>query len=184
MKVLVTEKRARWFFAAHLQSALGTGGANALFGAVRELGQLAGPICAAGVLLFGGPQGVLVLNAVTFACSALMLSRLRGHIRAAPAADSGPGEDGSVLRLPGVAGLILTSGAVLLAAGMTNVAELVLAKDELHAGGSGFGLLGSAVAPALAFALVGGATLFILLAASFRTEAQHGPQVVVATTPA
>src|SRR3954471_23530202 len=27
MKVLVTERRARWFFAAHLQSALGTGAA-------------------------------------------------------------------------------------------------------------------------------------------------------------
>jgi MFS family permease len=264
------------------------GAANALFGAVRELGQLAGPVCAAGILLAGGPQGVLVLNAVTFACSALLLSRLRGHVRPAAAEDSGPEEDVSVLRLPGVAPLILTSGAVLLAAGTTNVAELVLAKDELHAGGSGFGLLvsaygigmlagsllgsredglqsrylaalgalglgllGSAVAPALGFALVsfavagagnglfvvanrtllqravperahgrafgvldaidswgfgaaillggvmaaglggrltfalaGAATLFILLAASFRREVQHGPQVVVAPNPA
>jgi MFS family permease len=261
--------------------------ANALFGAVRELGQLAGPVCAAGILIFGGPQGVLVLNAVTFACSALLLYRLRGHVRPAASQDSAPGEDRGVLRRPGVARLILTSGAVLLAAGTTNVAEFVLAK-ELHAGGSGFGLLvsaygvgmlagsllgnredglrprylaaigvlglgllGSAAAPALAFALVsfavagagnglfvvtcrtllqravperahgrafgvldavdswgfgaamllggamasglggratfalaGAATLFILLAASFREEVQHGPQVVVAPTPA
>jgi MFS family permease len=264
------------------------GAANALFGAVRELGQLAGPACAAGILLFGGPQGVLWLNAVTFAASALLLSQLRGHVRPAAAEDSESGEDGSVLRLPGVAALILTSGAVLLAAGTTNVAELVLAKEELHAGGSGFGLLvsaysigmltgsllgnredglrasylaaigalglgllGSAAAPALVFALAsfavagagnglavvtcrtllqravperahgrafglldavdswgfgaamllggamasslggratfalgGAATLLILLAASFRKEVQHGPQVVVAPTPA
>jgi MFS family permease len=264
------------------------GAANALFGAVRELGQLAGPVFAAGILLFGGAQGVLVLNAVTFVCSALLLSRLRGHVRPVAAADAEPGQDGGVLRQPGVAALILTSGAVLLAAGTTNVAELVLAKDELHAGGSGFGLLvsaygigmligsllgnredglrgrylaalgalglgllGSAVAPALAFALAsfafagtgnglfvvanrtllqravperahgrafgvldavdswgfgaaillggvmatslggratfalaGTATLFILLAATLRKEVQHGPQVVVAPTPA
>lgn len=264
------------------------GAANALFGAVRELGQLAGPACAAGILLVGGAQSVLVLNAITFACSALLLSRLRGHVRPAAAEDSGPGEDGGVLRLPGVAALILTSGAVLLAAGTTNVAELVLANEELHAGGTGFGLLvsaygigmltgsllgnredglrarylvaigalglgllGSAAAPTLAFALAsfavagagnglfvvtcrtllqravperahgrafgvldavdswgfgaaillggamasglggratfalaGAATLLILLAASLRKEVQHGPQVVVAPTPA
>jgi MFS family permease len=111
---------------------------------VRELGQLAGPACAAGILIFAGPQGVLVLNAVTFAFSALLLCRLRGHVRSPAAEDSGPGEDGSVLRLPGVAALMFTSGAVLLAAGTTNVAELVLARQELHAGGSGFGLLVSA----------------------------------------
>jgi MFS family permease len=120
------------------------GAANALFGAVRELGQLVGPACAAAILLFSGPQAVLVLNAVTFAASALLLSRLRGHVRPAAAPDEDQAQAGSVLRLPGVARLIFTSGAVLLAAGTTNVAELVLAKEELHAGGSGFGLLVSA----------------------------------------
>jgi MFS family permease len=118
--------------------------ANALFGAVRELGQLAGPACAAGLLLFSGPQLVLVLNAVTFAASALLLSRLRSHVRPAAPADEDGAHAGSVLRLPGVAALIFTSGAVMLTCGTTNVAELVLAKEELHVGGSGFGLLVSA----------------------------------------
>jgi MFS family permease len=120
------------------------GGANALFGAVRELGQLAGPACAAAMLLFSGPQAVLVLNAVTFAASALLLSRLRGHVRPVAAADEDAPHEGGVLRLPGVAALIFTSGAVLFACGTTNVAELVLATEELHAGGSGFALLVSA----------------------------------------
>ncbi len=55
----------------------------------------------------------------------------------------------------------------------------------------GFGaaiLLGGAMATGLGgratFALAGAATLFILLAASFRKEVRHGPQVVVAPTPA
>ena len=56
------------------------GAANALFGAVREIGQLAGPVCAAALLaLVRRAQPVLVLNAVTFAASAAMLTRLRGR---------------------------------------------------------------------------------------------------------
>jgi MFS family permease len=123
------------------------GPANAVFGAVRELGQLLGPVCAAGLLLAGGPSVVLVLNAVTFAASCALLARLRGHVRAAerePAGDA-PAQ-GGVLRLRQARRLILTSGAVIFTCGTTNVAELVLAKTDLHAGGTGFGLLVSAYA--------------------------------------
>jgi MFS family permease len=119
------------------------GAANAVFGAVRELGQLAGPACAAGALALLGAPAVLALNALTFAVSALMLTRLRGHVRAV-AAEEEPEARGGVLRLPGVRALVLTSGAVMFTSGATNVAELVLAKSDLHAGGSGFGLLVSA----------------------------------------
>ncbi len=56
--------------------------ANGLFGAVREIGQLIGPAVAAGAMLFSGPELVLALNAVTFAASALLLTRLRGHVTA------------------------------------------------------------------------------------------------------
>jgi MFS family permease len=116
------------------------GAANAAFGAVRELGQLLGPACAAGLLALMGAPAVLALNALTFAASALMLTRLRGHVRPA-AAEQADERRGGVLRLPGVRALILTSGAVMFTSGATNVAELVLAKRDLHAGGSGFGLL-------------------------------------------
>jgi MFS family permease len=119
------------------------GAANAVFGAVRELGQLVGPACAAGALALVGPSAVLGLNALTFAVSALLLARLHGHVRPA-AADLEEERRGSVLRLPGVRALILTSGAVMFTSGATNVAELVLAKSDLHAGGTGFGLLVSA----------------------------------------
>jgi MFS family permease len=123
------------------------GAANAVFGAVREIGQLLGPVCAAGLLLAGGPRVVLVLNALTFAASFALLTRLRGHIRAAqPDAEGDAPAGGGILRLPGARRLILTSGAVIFTCGTTNVAELVLAKRDLHAGGTGFGLLVSAYA--------------------------------------
>jgi hypothetical protein len=123
------------------------GAANAVFGAVRELGQLLGPVCAAGLLLAGGPGVVLVLNALTFAASCGMLARLRGHVRAAQSERAGDEPaGGGVLRLRQARRLILTSGPVIFTCGTTNVAELVLARTDLHAGGTGFGLLVSAYA--------------------------------------
>ena len=56
--------------------------ANALYGMVRDVGQLVGPALAAGLLLLGSPELVLGLNAITFAISAGLLVRLRGHVRA------------------------------------------------------------------------------------------------------
>ena len=122
--------------------------ANGLFGAVREIGQLIGPAVAGGVLLLAAPELVLGLNAITFAASALFLTRLRGHLRAPAQTDDevgGPTNVLGVLRDPLVRSLVLTSGGVMLVAGATNVAELVLARDQLHGGGTGFALLVSAV---------------------------------------
>jgi len=121
--------------------------ANGMFGAVREIGQLSGPALAAGVLLMTSPDLVLAVNALTFAVSALFLTRLRGRLRptvSEPAEGAGPRNTLGVLRDPLVRSLVLTSGAVMLVAGATNVAELVLAKEQLGAGGSGFALLVSA----------------------------------------
>ena len=122
--------------------------ANGMFGAVREIGQLIGPAVAGVVLLIASPELVLGLNAITFAVSALFLTRLRGHVRVAAQSDeteiAGPTNLIGVLRDPLVRSLILTSGGVMLVAGATNVAELVLARDQLHGGGTGFALLVSA----------------------------------------
>jgi MFS family permease len=115
--------------------------ANGLFGAVREIGQLIGPAVAAGMMLFAAPELVLGLNAVTFAASALLMSRLRGHVSEAVAVCEAPADLLGVLREPLVRSLVLTSGAVMLVAGATNVAELVLANEQLGGGRSGFALL-------------------------------------------
>jgi MFS family permease len=117
--------------------------ANGTFGAVREIGQLIGPALAAGVLVIASPELVLGLNALTFAISALLLTRLRGRLNAAEATapEATEANVASVLKDRLTRSLVLTSGAVMLVAGATNVAELVLAKTELHGGGSGFALL-------------------------------------------
>ena len=113
--------------------------ANGIFGAVREIGQLAGPALAAGVLLVATPSTLLAFNAATFAVSALLLTRLRGKLNP-PAADT-TDEQTTSTSLRAARPLFVTSAAVMLVAGATNVAELVLARDELGAGGTGFALL-------------------------------------------
>ena len=112
--------------------------ANGIFGAVREIGQLAGPALAAGVLLVATPSALLAFNAATFAVSALLLTRLRGKLNAPAAAADEPT---TATSLRAARPLFVTSAAVMLVAGATNVAELVLARDELGAGGTGFALL-------------------------------------------
>jgi MFS family permease len=114
--------------------------ANGIFGAMREIGQLAGPALAAAILLVAEPSALLAFNALTFAISALLLTRLQPHATTPHEQDEARGT-ADLLRDRTVRGLLATSGAVMLVAGATNVAELVLARDELGAGGSGFGLL-------------------------------------------
>jgi MFS family permease len=89
---------------------------------------------------------VLALNAATFAISALLLTRLRGVAVAADDPQAGaaaPARGGlrAVIADPLVRTLVATSGAIMLAGGMMNVAELVLAQRELGAGGTGFAIL-------------------------------------------
>ena len=135
------------------------GAANGLFGAMRETGQLLGPALAAGVLLLAAPAAIVAFNAVTFVVSALMLSRLRGHVRPVAAHDDETTTIGvrGLLREPIVRSLVGTSGAVMLVAGATNVAELVITQRELGVGSTGFALLVSAFGCGmLAGSLLGG----------------------------
>ena len=126
--------------------------ANALYIMLRDGGHLLGPACAAGLLLLAGPQVVIGLNAATFAMSAVLLLPLRGHLRAqAPLdADAEPVPASTlagvsrVLREPLVRTLIASSSAVVLVAGIMNIAELVLAQQELGSGHIGFAVLVSA----------------------------------------
>jgi MFS family permease len=130
--------------------------ANGLFNAMRETGFLLGPVLAAVLLALASPAAVLTVNAVTFGLSALLLTRLRGHVRVSAADrgdDGAPGGLRAVLAERGVPLLIATSGLVTLTAATINVAELVLAHDDLHAGATGFALL----VCAYGFGLVGGA---------------------------
>lgn len=124
--------------------------ATALYGAITDLGFIAGPALAALILLVGGPEAILVGNAATFALSGLVLAGLT--FGAAPESDDSGAARSGLLReareglralagMAGVRAVVVASGAMLLFAGLFNVAELPYATDELDAGDAGFAVL-------------------------------------------
>ena len=124
--------------------------ATSLYGALMDVGFVAGPAIAAGFMLAGGPEAVLIANAVTFALSALLLASIRfGEVHAR---DETGGAHPSLVRdvrdglaaaarIPGLRLLLLASAAALFFGGLFNVAELLLATDELGASNAGFSVL-------------------------------------------
>jgi MFS family permease len=121
---------------------------TSLYGSLTDVGRTAGPALAAiGFPLVGG-DGIMLINAATFAVSAVVLSTLSfGESVAA----GEPPEGRSFVRevreglavatsSPLVRAVVVASSGVILFASMLNVAELPLAHD-LGAGASGFALL-------------------------------------------
>jgi MFS family permease len=122
---------------------------TSLYGSLTDVGRTAGPALAAvGFPLFGG-EGIMLVNAATFAISALALSTLSFGPRVAPE-DGADGERSFVAEVregvavanssPLVRAVVIASSGIILFASMLNVAELPLAHD-LGAGASAFALL-------------------------------------------
>jgi MFS family permease len=118
-----------------------------LFGALDDVGLTVGPALAAGLLAIVPPSALIGVNAASFAVSAVLLAGLarrehsgdRGEyrslwtdLRVGLRALSGQAD----VRL-----LLASSTAAVLFAGVTNVGEVVLARDVLAAGGSGLAAL-------------------------------------------
>jgi MFS family permease len=118
-----------------------------LFGALDDIGLTVGPALAAGLLAMTGPTMLLGANAASFALSAMLLAGLPGR---------GPSPEGVEYRslwtdlrdgLRALSGraevrlLLASSTAAVLFAGVTNVGEVLLARDVLGAGGSGLAAL-------------------------------------------
>jgi MFS family permease len=122
--------------------------AMSLYGSIREIGTTVGPALAAVVLLAVDADTLVLIDGITFAVSAAALATLpfggpperREAERPSLLADAGEGIR-AARRLPGVSTLILASSAVLLFAGMLNVAELLFARNELDVGASGFSIM-------------------------------------------
>jgi MFS family permease len=120
--------------------------ATALYGAVADLGFIVGPGLAAAAFALGGPDAILSANAVTFGISALALACLRFGAAPEPAADEDrkglmhDAREGlvAVLAMAGVRAVIFGSAAMLLAAGLFNVAELPFVRGDLDGGDTGF----------------------------------------------
>jgi len=119
--------------------------ANALFGAVQDAGMTLGPALAAGLIVLGGASLLLAVNAVAFAGSALLLSRVR--LASVPEQDEqteeslmGGAREGLLflLRHRILRVLFVGTFVIVLAAGMMNVAEVLLAQKDLGVGGAGF----------------------------------------------
>ena len=148
----------------HRPAALG------LFGALDDIGLTVGPALAAGLLATTGPQVLLGANAVSFAVSAFLLAGIASRGRR-----NGPREERTSLwtdlrvglrTLGGRADvrlLLASSTAAVLFAGVTNVGEVLLARDVLKAGGSGLAAM---------VAAHGVGTVLGSLAARFRTSFQ------------
>jgi|GEM_PF-1236936 len=136
--------------------------ATALYGAASDLGYTLGPAVAAGGFVLLGAETVLMVNGATFAISAVVLWRLSwGQTARAGSAGLRPAHsllqdarDGVRLaaRLPGTRTVLLAGGALLFFGGLLNVAELILATEELGVGETGFSML----VAVLGFGFIGG----------------------------
>ncbi len=124
------------------------GAALGLFGALDDLGLTLGPALAGVLLAVTGPSTLLGINAATFAVSALLVGTLaegvdeRFEVRARPAllreTRAGVRE---LLSVPGVRTLLACSTAVVLCIGVTNVGEVILARQVLDVGGTGLAVM-------------------------------------------
>lgn len=140
--------------------------ATAVYASITDLGYMVGPAIAALALLVSNAEGLLIVNGLTFAASALVLARLDFGHRPIAADGAAPG-GGSLLRsvsegmraatsLPAVPTVVLATGAVLLFAGLINVGELLLAEGELDAGGAGYSILVAAYGACFALGSLAG----------------------------
>jgi MFS family permease len=122
--------------------------ATSLYGAVTDFGYTVGPAVTAGALLLVDPEGVMLVNAVTFAGSAVILWRLAWGGSVAEEDEA----RGSLLletrlglqaaaTMPAIRIVIAGSAGTMFMAGLFNVAEPLFAADTLGTSDSGFALL-------------------------------------------
>ncbi len=120
--------------------------ATSLYGALADVGFTLGPALAGVGLLLASPETVMLVNGLSFAISAVALTRVplgggdrredsRSLMREARAGVR------AVAQMPGLRAVIVGSSAVVLFAGLFNVGQLLLAEEELGAGDAGFAML-------------------------------------------
>jgi hypothetical protein len=119
------------------------------------LGEMLGLMLAAAMLLAVSPGGVLLLDAATFVVSIAVLGRTTTLDRPEGLAPAREAPDGAVRMLregaratrqiPGMLVLFVTVLSAILAGGLMNVGDPLLAKNVLHSGNSGFAALKVAI---------------------------------------
>ena len=120
--------------------------AMSLYSALDDLGLTLGPALAGALLIAFDPHTLMAINAGTFTISAGLLAtipleragRARGRRRCSRRMRSGTRE---IVALPGVRLLLGSSTVAVVAVGMVNVGEVMLARELLGVGGSGLAAL-------------------------------------------
>jgi len=119
--------------------------AMSLYSALDDIGLTLGPAIAGGLLIAFGPQTLMAVNSITFTISAVLLVTIPLDVPIARATTtliaslrSGTRE---IIARPGVRILLGSSTVAVVAVGMVNVGEVMLARELLDVGGSGLAAL-------------------------------------------
>jgi MFS family permease len=118
-----------------------------LFGALDDIGLTAGPALAAGLLAILPAQALLGANAASFAVSAILLAGLAPRGRSGERVEYRSLWTDLRVGLRAIGGradvrlLLASSTAAVLFAGVTNVGEVILARDVLGTSASGLAAL-------------------------------------------
>jgi MFS family permease len=123
--------------------------ATSLYGAITDFGFTAGPVVTAAALVVIDPEGVMLINGVTFGLSAVVLWRIPWGGKVAP--EEGETRESllhearlgltAAARMPGIRVVIAASSGAMLIGGIFNVAEPLFATETLGTSDSGFALL-------------------------------------------
>jgi MFS family permease len=123
--------------------------ANALNGTIENLTVIAGPAIGAGLLALGSPASVFAINAVSFAASAVIVSRMRARSRPVDVTEAG--EAGALDQmLVGVRAIVANPaarvpvafcGLVSFVYGTDTVLFVGVSQEQLGTGAEGFGYL-------------------------------------------
>jgi MFS family permease len=123
--------------------------ATSLYGAITDFGYTVGPALTAGALLVVDPEGVMLVNALTFAGSAVILWRLdwggsvaleEGETRQSLLHETRLGLRAAAT-MPAIRIVIAASSGTMFMAGLFNVAEPLFATETLDTSDSGFAVL-------------------------------------------
>jgi MFS family permease len=119
--------------------------AMSLYSALDDVGLTLGPAVAGALLIAFDPQTLMAINAVTFTLSAGLLATIplnapirRTGLSLLASLRSGTRE---IVARPGVRILLGSSTIAVIAVGMVNVGEVMLARELLGVGGSGLAAL-------------------------------------------
>ncbi len=150
-----------------------------LFGALDDLGLTAGPALAAGLLAVVPPAALLGANAASFAVSAVLLAGIGPRTRSGERVEYHSLITDLRVGLRALSGrsdvrlLLASSTAAVLFAGVTNVGEVILARDVLGTSASGLAAL---------VAAHGAGTVLGSLAARFNKSFQWRRAYIVGLT--